>query len=172
MEIKKILSPNVSSRDGNAVDMIIIHSASLPEGVYGNGHITDLFMNRLDITAHPSFAELAGIEVSAHYLIERDGAVIQFADTDDKAWHAGISNFRGRDNLNLYSIGIELEGDIHTQFTDNQYEALIKLCKTLVSKYPLITKESIVRHSDVAPERKEDPGRYFDLNRVVERIFA
>ena len=172
MKIKKIPSPNFSSREGNLVDMIIIHCASLPEREYGGGYITDLFLNRLDPNAHPSFAAIKGLKVSAHFLIERGGQVIQYVDTDEKAWHAGIIGFCGRKESNLYSIGIELEGDIHSPFTNDQYDALIELCKSLIAKYPLITKDRIVRHSDVAPGRKEDPGHFFDMELVKKEVVS
>jgi AmpD protein len=171
MKIKKIPSPNFSSREGVLVDMIIIHCASLPEGEYGGGYITGLFLNRLDPDAHPSFAAIKALKVSAHFLIERGGRVIQYVDTDDKAWHAGSSSFCGRDDCNSYSIGIELEGDVHSSFTKDQYDALIMLCKILIAKYPLITKGRVVRHSDVAPGRKEDPGPFFDMESVIKEVF-
>jgi AmpD protein len=172
MKIKRIKSPNFSSRGGAEVDMIIIHCASLPEGEYGTGYITDLFLNKLDINAHPSFKDLKDLKVSAHYLIERDGGVIQYVDTDKKAWHAGVSSFLGRDGLNPYSIGVELEGDVRTPFTKEQYEALIGLCKALVEKYRLITEDRVVRHSDVAPDRKTDPGPFFDMELVKKEVFS
>jgi AmpD protein len=172
MNIKWLQSPNFSSRAGNKVDMIVIHCASLPEGVYGTGYITDLFLNRLDTDAHPSFDDLKGLKVSAHYLIERGGNVIQYVNTDDKAWHAGVSSFQGRDDCNLYSIGIELEGDIHSEFTGEQYGSLVELCEIIIKKYPGITASRVVRHSDIAPGRKEDPGTFFDMDLVRTKVFS
>ncbi len=170
MKIQHIQSPNFSSRDGIEVDVIVIHCASLPEGRYGTGYITDLFLNRLHAGAHSSFESLKRLRVSAHYLIERDGAVIQYVDTDDKAWHAGVSSFEERDNCNRFSIGIELEGDIHSEFTEKQYTALIELCRALLAKYPKISADRIVRHSDIAPRRKQDPGPFFQLGRIQKGV--
>lgn len=164
-------SPNFSEREGHEVDTIIIHCASLPEEVYGTGYVTDLFLNRLDTSRHPSFESLKDLKVSAHFFIERHGEVIQFVDTDKKAWHAGVSSFMGQADCNLFSIGIELEGDINTPYTKKQYASLIKLCKMLVKKHPLITKERITTHSEVAPGRKTDPGHYFDAGFVCDAVF-
>ncbi len=172
MKIKWTPSPNFSSRTGSDIDMIIIHCASLPEGEFGTGYVTDLFLNRLDLRAHPSFGSLKGLKVSAHYLIERGGGVLQYVDTDKKAWHAGVSSYGGEDDCNRFSIGIELEGDVRSEFTKEQYGSLTGLCKLLVEKYPLITKERIVGHSDVAPGRKSDPGAFFDMDLLKEKVFS
>jgi len=171
MKIKRIDSPNFSSREGTDVDMIVIHCASLPEGEYGTGYISDLFLNRLDLDAHPSFKSLKGLKVSAHYLIERTGEVIEYVDCDQKAWHAGVSTYQGTENCNMFSIGIELEGDVLSAYEDAQYDALHELIKVLIEKYPLITEKRIVRHSDISPERKDDPGPHFDMERVKGRAF-
>lgn len=144
----------------------MIHAISLPPGVFGTGYVVDLFMGRLDTNAHPSFRDLEGVKVSCHFFLERDGSVHQFVDTQDTAWHAGQSRFMGRSGCNDFSVGIELEGDPHTPFTEPQYMALGLLLKTLVSTYPAITPDRVVGHSQVAPGRKWDPGPCFDWSRV------
>ncbi len=148
------------------VDMVVIHAISLPPGVFGTGHIMELFMGRLDVGAHPSFQELEGLQVSAHFLIERDGKIHQFVNTDDTAWHAGKSEFQGRQGCNDFSVGIELEGDQATAFAEPQYQTLEILLKALMQAYPAITPERVVGHSQVAPGRKWDPGPKFDWARL------
>jgi AmpD protein len=170
MKIHKIPSPNRSSRDGQQVDMIVIHAASLPPGEFGAGYVLDLFLNRLDPLAHPSFKELEGLKVSAHYFIDRKGKVIELVDPDQMAWHAGVSSFEGREGCNPFSIGIELEGSPNHPFTEGQYRSLKELCLLLMERYPLITPERIVGHSDIAPGRKEDPGRFFAWGRLRDAL--
>ncbi len=165
MKITKIPSPNFSSRDGHQVDMIVIHAISLPAGQFGTGHVLDFFLNRLDLSAHPSFRELQEVRVSAHYFIDREGKVIELVDPDQMAWHAGKSSFEGREGCNPFSIGIELEGTLDHPFTNDQYRALVELCRLLIERYPLITPERIVGHADIAPGRKGDPGPFFDWER-------
>jgi AmpD protein len=170
MKIHKIPSPNRSSRDGQQVDMIVIHAASLPAGEFGAGYVLDLFLNRLDPLAHPSFKELEGLKVSAHYFIDRKGKVIELVAPDQMAWHAGVSSFEGREGCNPFSIGIELEGDPNHPFTEGQYRSLKELCLLLMERYPLITPERIVGHSDIAPGRKEDPGPLFAWGRLRDEL--
>jgi len=172
VKIKKLPSPNCSSRDGNQVDMIVIHAISLPPGEFGTGYVLDFFLNRLDHTAHPYFRELEGLKVSAHYFIDREGEVIELVDPDLTAWHAGESTFEGRAGCNPFSIGIELEGSPDHPFTEVQYRALKELCLLLMEHYPLITPERIVGHSDIAPERKEDPGPLFAWGRLRDELGA
>ncbi len=148
------------------VDMVVIHAISLPPGVFGTGCIIDLFMGRLDIKAHPSFQGLEGLRVSAHFLIERDGQIHQFVHTDDTAWHAGESQFQGRQGCNDFSVGVELEGDQINSFTDAQYQALEILLVALMRAYPAITPARVVGHNQVAPGRKWDPGPMFDWERL------
>lgn len=148
------------------MDMIVIHAISLPAGVFGTGYIMELFMGRLDLKAHPSFQELEGLKVSAHFLIEREGAIHQFVDTDNTAWHAGKSEFQGRQGCNDFSVGIELEGDQLTCFTEPQYRTLGILLGVLMRAYPSITPQRVVGHSQVAPGRKWDPGPKFDWGRL------
>jgi AmpD protein len=172
VNIKKLPSPNCSSRDGHQVDMIVIHAISLPPGEFGTGYVLDFFLNRLDSTVHPYFRELEGLRVSAHYFIDREGEVIELVDPAQMAWHAGESIFKGRAGCNPFSIGIELEGSQDHPFTEGQYRALKDLCLTLMKRYPLITPERIVGHSDIAPERKEDPGPFFAWERLREELSA
>ena len=172
MKIKKLPSPNCSSRNGQQVDMIVIHAINLPPGEFGTGHVLDFFLNRLDYTAHPYFKELEGLRVSAHYFIDREGEVIELVDPDLTAWHAGESIFQGRAGCNLFSIGIELEESPDHSFTEEQYCALKELCLLLMERYPLITPERIVGHSDIAPGRKEDPGPLFAWERLRDALGA
>lgn len=163
---RQLPSPNCSERPIDAeVELLVIHNISLPPGRYGQGHIEALFSNRLDKAADPYFESIAHLQVSAHLLIDRQGEVTQFVPFDMKAWHAGKSEFNGRDNCNDYSIGIELEGTDTEAFTPVQYERLVKISNELMAEYPLITLERIVGHSDIAPGRKTDPGPYFDWAR-------
>lgn len=148
---------------GAAIELLVLHNISLPPGVFGTGDIARLFMGQLDAGAHPFFADLAGARVSAHFLIERTGAVIQFVRTIDRAWHAGRSTFEGRDACNDFSLGIELEGTDFTPFTDAQYAALARLIDALVAAFPL---HAIRGHSDIARDRKTDPGPCFDWSRL------
>jgi AmpD protein len=172
VKIKKLPSSNYSDRNGHQVDMIVIHAISLPPGEFGTGHVLDFFLNRLDYTAHPYFSELEGVRVSAHYFIDREGAVIEFVDPDLMAWHAGESTFEERVSCNSFSIGIELEGSPDHPFTDGQYRALTELCLLLMKRYPLITPERIVGHSDIARGRKEDPGPFFAWERLRDELRA
>ena len=166
MKIRKLPSPNFSSRNGEQVDMIVIHTASLPEGKFGTGYVVDLFLNRLDFSAHPSFKELEGLKVSSHYFIDRKGKIIELVDPDQMAWHAGVSSFEGRERCNAFSIGIELESTPDRRITERQYRSLQELCFILMKRFPLITLERIVGHSDIAPGRKVDPGPLFPWERL------
>jgi AmpD protein len=166
VKIHKLPSPNFSSRDDEQVDMIVIHTASLPEGKFGTGYVLDLFLNRLDLSAHPSFKELEGLKVSSHYFINRRGKVIELVEPDQAAWHAGVSSFAGRSGCNSFSIGIELESTPDHRITERQYRSLQELCLLLMKRFPLITLERIVGHSDIAPERKVDPGPLFPWERL------
>lgn len=163
---RQLPSPNCSERpQGVPVELLVIHNISLPPGRYGQGFIEALFCNRLDSAADPYFEEIAHLQVSAHLLIDRQGEVTQFVPFDKKAWHAGRSLFKERDNCNDFSIGIELEGTDMEAFTPIQYERLIQISRELMAQYPLITLDNIVGHSDIAPGRKTDPGPYFDWAR-------
>ena len=162
---RRCTSPNVGPRPvGTAIDLVVLHSISLPPGVYGGDAVERLFTNRLDWSAHPSFDALRGLQVSAHFVLRRDGRAVQFVSGDQRAWHAGRSQWRGRDNCNDYSIGIELEGLEGETFESAQYAALTRLLQALVRRYPL---REIAGHEHVAPGRKQDPGSGFDWRRLA-----
>ena len=161
----RVESPNFDARPpGTAIELIVIHNISLPPGCYGGGHVARLFTNTLDSAADPYFAQIAGARVSAHLLIERDGALTQFVSFANRAWHAGVSKFDGRAACNDFSIGIELEGTDFEAFTDAQYESLNVVLAALLAHYPI---EALRGHSDIAPDRKTDPGPFFDWHRVA-----
>ena len=166
-------SPNADARPPGAdVDLLVIHNISLPPGEFGGDYIHDLFLNRLDPTAHPYFADIADLRVSAHLLVRRDGGVIQFVALDRRAWHAGQSQFCGRERCNDFSIGVELEGADDAPFSDAQYAALTEITGRIRSIYPKISDDRIVGHSDIAPGRKTDPGPGFDWTRLGELLAA
>jgi AmpD protein len=159
-------SPHCDDRPADVtVDLLVIHNISLPPGEYGGPWIEQLFLNRLDPEAHPYFAAIAGLRVSAHLLIRRDGELIQFVDLRRRAWHAGPSCFDGRSACNDFSIGIELEGADSIPFTDAQYHALAAVSREIMRRFPAITPRRIAGHSDIAPGRKTDPGSAFDWKR-------
>lgn len=158
-------SPNFGPRPPDAaIDLAIVHSISLPPGVYGGDEVERLFTNTLDWDAHPYFEQIRGIEVSSHFFIRRDGALLQFVSVQDRAWHAGKSSWQGRDNCNDHSVGIELEGLEHHPFEQAQYEALAGLLCDLRTTWPI---QHAVGHEHVAPGRKEDPGRAFEWARLA-----
>lgn len=153
-------SPNHGPRPATAVvDLVLLHAISLPPGEFGGDAIERLFTNRLDWDAHPYFAGIRGLQVSAHFLVRRDGRVCQFVSTDRRAWHAGASHWRGRDNCNDFSIGIELEGLEGERFASVQYCVVADLCTAIRANYPI---RQVVGHEHVAPGRKFDPGAGFD----------
>ena len=159
-------SPNFNARPQGEVSLLVIHNISLPPGQFGTGRVQAFFQNRLSVDEHPYFAGIAALQVSAHFLIERDGCVTQFVSCNERAWHAGQSSFAGRDNCNDFSLGIELEGTDELPFTDAQYAALVELTLELQRAYPALTLERICGHSDIAPVRKTDPGPAFDWPRL------
>lgn len=163
---RQVPSPNCSSRGGAAVDAVVLHHISLPPGCFGGAQVEALFQNRLDPAGHPYFAQVCGLKVSAHFLVDREGAVTQFVDTDLKAWHAGQSELCGVPDVNRFSVGIELVGDEATAYTEAQYRALARLLEVVVQAHPSITPERVVGHEHVAPGRKRDPGPRFDWARV------
>jgi N-acetyl-anhydromuramoyl-L-alanine amidase len=163
-------SPNYGPRpSGVAIDLAIIHSISLPPGVYRGDAIERLFTNTLDWDAHPYYQHLRGMQVSAHFVIRRRGQLIQFVSCDERAWHAGPSSWQGRDNCNDYAIGIELEGLEGDTFTASQYRVLTKLLNTLARRYPL---KNVVGHEHVAPGRKQDPGPGFDWGSMKKLLLV
>jgi AmpD protein len=165
--VRQVLSPHFDARPSGVVpDLVILHGISLPPGEYGGPWIARLFTGGLPADHHPFFATLAGLRVSAHLLLQRDGELVQFVSFNARAWHAGKSSWQGRDACNDYSIGIECEGTDDEPYTDAQYDALRALLPILLEAYPAITRERIVGHSNVAPGRKTDPGPAFDWSRV------
>ena len=156
------LSTNSSERHDD-IELIVIHCISLPEGEYNNNHPKDLFLNKLDLSIHPSFQTLKNLKVSSHLLINRDGSFQQFVPFNKCAWHAGQSSFEGKEDCNKFSIGIELEGTINESFTDQQYTILNEIISLLRGEYPV---KNIVGHSEVAVGRKKDPGPYFEWKRI------
>lgn len=145
------------------ISLIVIHNISLPPGQYGGNGIIELFTNQLDPDEHPYYAGIYTNKVSAHFLIRRDGALIQFVSCLNRAWHAGVSNWQGRERCNDFSIGIELEGSDFEAFAPAQYQTLNELIAGISNAYPI---QAIVGHSDIAPERKTDPGPYFDWKKI------
>lgn len=166
-----MVSPNYDARSTESViDLLVVHGISLPPGEFGGEHIAELFTNRLDPDAHPYFAEIAHLRVSAHLLIRRDGALCQFVPFTRRAWHAGVSYFDGREACNDFSIGIELEGTDTQAYTDAQYAQLAATIQIIMANYPGITPSRIVGHSDIAPGRKTDPGPAFDWHKLKRMI--
>ena len=161
-------SPNQDARPpGVEISLVVIHSISLPPGEYGGEHIERLFTNRLDPAAHPYFREVHALKVSSHFLIRRDGEVVQFVPPERRAWHAGVSSWRGRERCNDFSVGIELEGADDSPFADPQYAALASLLTDLRTQLPL---RAIAGHSEIAPGRKTDPGAQFDWSRLLAAL--
>ena len=159
-------SPNHDDRPaGSVIDLIVIHGISLPPGEFGGSWIEALFANTLDPNAHPYFRTLAGLRVSAHLLIRRDGEIVQYVPFQHRAWHAGESAYRNRHRCNDFSIGIELEGTDDEAYTGAQYRVLAAVTRTIQACYTDIDDSRIVGHSDIAPDRKTDPGPAFDWNR-------
>lgn len=160
---RRIESANCNQRpNADAIELIVLHNISLPPGSYGGGFIEALFTNCLDCSCHSAFADLEGLAVSSHLLIDREGVVTQFVPFDQRAWHAGQSGYGGRDNCNDFSIGIELEGVDDKPYTEKQYNSLVAVVGQLLEVYPGLNAEAIVGHSDIAPGRKTDPGPAFD----------
>jgi N-acetyl-anhydromuramoyl-L-alanine amidase len=160
---RQIPSPNRDARpDGAAITLVVVHGISLPPGEFGGEGIVDLFTNRLDPGSHPYYATIATLRVSAHFLIRRDGALLQFVPCTERAWHAGASTWKGRERCNDFSVGIELEGTDEIPYAAAQYGMLARLARALCRRYPIA---DFVGHSDIAPGRKTDPGPAFDWAR-------
>lgn len=151
------------------MSLLVLHSISLPPGRYGGPEIEDLFLNRLDWSAHPYFETIRGLQVSAHFVIRRSGELIQFVSCDQRAWHAGSSSWRGRENCNDYSIGVELEGLEGETFEPAQYDALAALAQAIAKRYPVT---AVAGHEHIAPGRKRDPGDGFDWDSLQTRLSA
>ncbi|UJP06259.1 MAG: 1,6-anhydro-N-acetylmuramyl-L-alanine amidase AmpD [Nitrosomonas sp.] len=160
-----IASPNCDERPAGAIiSLLVIHYISLPPDRFSGDDVIRFFTNRLDSHAHPAYDSLKGVKVSAHFFIRRDGRLIQFVPCNKRAWHAGVSNWQERERCNDFSLGIELEGNGTVPFTEAQYAVLITLTKCLCAHYPL---EHIAGHSDIAPERKTDPGPCFNWEKYA-----
>ncbi len=169
----QLTSPNCDERpDPEDISGIVIHNISLPPGQFGGPWIADLFLNRLDINAHPYFAEIAGLKVSSHLLIRRDGEIQQFVPFHQRAWHAGQSCWDDRERCNDFTIGIELEGDDFSPFESVQYQQLVTVIKLLIATYPKLSAERIIGHEHIAPGRKTDPGPYFDWQQLQNLLRA
>ncbi|AWB69117.1 1,6-anhydro-N-acetylmuramyl-L-alanine amidase AmpD [Saccharobesus litoralis] len=156
--------------DEQDISLLVIHNISLPAGQFATSYVEDLFLGQLDIEAHPSFVDLQGLRVSAHLFIRRDGEVIQFVPFNQRAWHAGVSSFAGRENCNDFSIGIEMEGTDDLAYTSEQYSVLIAVTDAIQKAYPKVTHERICGHCDIAPGRKTDPGKAFDWQRFLSAL--
>ena len=166
--VRRIASPNCDARPpGTGISLLVIHNISLPPGEFGGKAIAQLFTNTLDTDSHPYYAQLKGLRVSAHFLIRRNGEIIQFVPCGKRAWHAGISSWQGRSGCNDFSIGVELEGGGHVTFSDRQYAALVRLTRRLQRACPI---RAIVGHDAIAPGRKTDPGPCFDWARYVGKL--
>lgn len=169
--VRRVVSPNFDERPaGQAPDLIVIHSISLPPGCYGGSYIEQLFTNCLDPQAHPYFATIHQLEVSSHVLIDRQGNIVQFVPFDARAWHAGVSEYQGRSRCNDFSIGIELEGTDNSAYTADQYHSLAALTRCLLDHYPSLSTQHITGHEHIAPGRKTDPGVCFEWQRFLASV--
>jgi AmpD protein len=167
---RRIASPNCDARPAAAqISLLVVHNISLPPHEFGGYGVIDLFCNRLDPGAHPFYAGIAGVEVSSHFFIRRDGELIQFVACGQRAWHAGASVWKGARRCNDFSIGVELEGSDFVPFRDAQYQQLVQLTRELQAAYPI---EDVVGHSDISPGRKTDPGPFFEWARYRSLITA
>lgn len=164
--IRHCPSVNFNERPCGEISLLVVHNISLPPGQFGTGKVLEFFQNRLAPDEHPFFTEIAEMRVSAHFFIERDGALTQFVSCLQRAWHAGVSCFEGRDNCNDFSLGVELEGTDELPYSDAQYACLGELTRQLMAAYPALTDARITGHCDIAPGRKTDPGRAFDWARL------
>ena len=163
----RVTSPNFDRRPAESlVELVVIHAISLPPGQFGGEAVGQLFTNELDPAAHPYYAEIYELRVSAHFFIRRNGQLVQFVSCHDRAWHAGVSSWRARERCNDFSIGIELEGDDETIFEQAQYQILNELITELRRAFPIL---DVVGHCDIAPGRKTDPGSGFDWQRITQR---
>ncbi len=169
--VRQVLCTHCDERPSGVVpELIVVHGISLPPGEYGGPWIEQFFGGHLDAGAHPYFADIAGVRVSAHALVRRDGSVVQFVPFSTRAWHAGVSSWQGRSACNDFSVGIELEGTDLDPYEDIQYATLAALIRALAETYPDLARERVVGHSDIAPGRKTDPGDSFDWQRLNQLL--
>ena len=165
---RQLSSPNCDERpDGCEPDLVVVHGISLPPGEFGGAHIDALFTNTLDPAAHPAFAALSGVKVSSHFLVRRDGTLVQYVPVTRRAWHAGASIYCGRERCNDFSVGIELEGADDIAYEAAQYDVLARVVHALRAWAPSLARAPVVGHSDIAPGRKTDPGPAFDWGRLA-----
>ncbi|MBF5056191.1 N-acetyl-anhydromuranmyl-L-alanine amidase [Alcanivorax sp. 521-1] len=166
-QARRVPSPNFNERpDPDDIALVVIHNISLPPERFGGAHIEAFFQNRLDPDADPYFQTIRDLKVSSHFLIRRDGELVQFVACDRRAWHAGVSSWRGRDNCNDFALGIELEGADHIPYEEAQYRRLNALLDALIAHYPGLSRDTITGHEHIAPGRKTDPGPAFDWSRL------
>lgn len=170
-EARQLQSPNSNDRpDESDISLMVVHGISLPPGQYGDDYIDQLFSNKLNPNDHPYFKEISHLKVSSHLLVRRDGEVVQYVPFHKRAWHAGVSQYKERKSCNDFSIGIEMEGEDNTAYTETQYQNLSEIIMSLIKTYPLLNEQTIVGHCDIAPGRKTDPGEAFDwelLSRLI-----
>ena len=165
-------SAHCNERPQGEISLLVLHNISLPPGQFGTGKVQEFFTSGLNASEHAYFAGIADMRVSAHFFIERDGQISQFVSCLQRAWHAGVSSFAGRDNCNDFSLGIELEGTDDLPYSEAQYDALVPLVQQLLAAYPALSVERICGHSDIAPGRKTDPGPAFDWPRLRTALLA
>ena len=165
-------SAHCNERPQGEISLLVLHNISLPPGQFGTGKVQEFFTSGLNASEHAYFAGIADMRVSAHFFIERDGQISQFVSCLQRAWHAGVSSFAGRDNCNDFSLGIELEGTDDLPYSEAQYDALVPLVQQLLAAYPALSVERICGHCDIAPGRKTDPGPAFDWPRLRTALLA
>lgn len=165
-------SAHCNERPQGEISLLVLHNISLPPGQFGTGKVQEFFTSGLNASEHAYFAGIVDMRVSAHFFIERDGQISQFVSCLQRAWHAGVSSFAGRENCNDFSLGIELEGTDDLPYSEAQYDALLALVQQLLAAYPALSVERICGHSDIAPGRKTDPGPAFDWPRLRTAVLA
>ena len=165
-------SAHCNERPEGEISLLVLHNISLPPGQFGTGKVQEFFTSGLNASEHAYFSGIVDMRVSAHFFIERDGQISQFVSCLQRAWHAGVSSFAGRDNCNDFSLGIELEGTDDLPYSEAQYDALVPLVQQLLAAYPALSVERICGHSDIAPGRKTDPGPAFDWPRLRTALLA
>ena len=165
-------SAHCNERPQGEISLLVLHNISLPPGQFGTGKVQEFFTSGLNASEHAYFAGIVDMRVSAHFFIERDGQISQFVSCLQRAWHAGVSSFAGRDNCNDFSLGIELEGTDDLPYSEAQYDALLALVQQLLAAYPALSVERICGHCDIAPGRKTDPGPAFDWPRLRTALLA
>ena len=165
-------SAHCNERPQGEISLLVLHNISLPPGQFGTGKVQEFFTSGLNASEHAYFSGIVDMRVSAHFFIERDGQISQFVSCLQRAWHAGVSSFAGRDNCNDFSIGVELEGTDDLPYSEAQYDALVPLVQQLLAAYPALSVERICGHCDIAPGRKTDPGPAFDWPRLRTALLA